>query len=93
MGNYKELFVSQFLDYHHYAAVIFDADKKCFYDALFEGTQYGGYCSYAVKQKGNAISIESVRKLAEKSAEKSEDSRAEKYVNISEDNWHELLSR
>ena len=88
MENYKELFVSQFLDYYHYAAVIFDADEKCFYNALFEGVQYGGICANAAKQKGKAISIESVRKLAEKS----EDSRAEKYVNISEDNWQELLN-
>ena len=88
MDNCKELFVSQFLGYYTYAAVIFDTDKKCFYNALFEGVQYGGICAYAAKQKGNAISIENVRKLAEES----EDRRAEKYVNISEDNWLELLS-
>ncbi|MBQ8830526.1 MAG: hypothetical protein IJ017_02890 [Oscillospiraceae bacterium] len=89
MENYKELFVSQFLDNYHYAAVIFDASEKCFYNALFEGTQCGGICAYAANQKGKAISVESVRKLAEKS----EDSRAEKYVNISEDNWQDLLNR
>ena len=88
MENYKELFVSQFLDYYHYAAVIFDTEENSFYNALFKGVQYGGICVNALKQKGKAISIECVRKLAEKS----EDSRAEKYVNISVDNWQELLN-
>ena len=87
MERYKELFVSQFLDYYHYAAVIFDAQEQCFYNALFEGTQYGGISAYAAKQKGKALSVESVRKLAEES----EDCRAEKYVRISEDNWQELI--
>lgn len=89
MANYRELFVSQFLDWCHYAAVIYEEETACFYEALFENTWAGGACGSGFKNKGSAISIDIVRKLARKS----EDSRADKYVDISEDNWQELLSR
>lgn len=79
--HYRELFISQFLDQHHYAAVIYEEETNCFYNALFSGRHS--------KKKGRAISIDVVRKLARRS----EDSRADNYVNISEANWQELLRR
>ena len=87
MKNYRELFVSQFLDDGHYAAVIYEKGKNCFYDALFEYVWFGGYSDYSLKNKGNAISIDVVRNLARKS----EDRRAPNYVDITEDNWREVV--
>ena len=87
MINYRKLFVSQFLDQYHYVAVIYEEETNCFYEALFECVWGGGACGDYLKNKDRAISIDVVRKFARRS----EDSRADKYVNISEDNWQELL--
>lgn len=89
MANYRELFISQYLDQSYYVAVIYEEETNCFYNALLECVWVGGASGYYLKNKDRAISIDVVRKLARRS----EDSRADKYVNISEDNWRELLSQ
>lgn len=89
MANYRELFISQFLDQCHSVVIIYEEGTNCFYEALFEGECVGGAIDDRLKNKARVISIDVVRKLARKS----EDSRADKYVDISEDNWQELLSR
>lgn len=89
MANYRELFTSQFLDQSYYAAVIYEEETNCFYEALFEIVWCGGTCGSYLKNKARAISIDVVRKLAGSS----EDKRADQYVNISEDNWQEVILR
>lgn len=89
MANYRELFISRSLDQSHYVAVLYEEEPSCFYEALMEVVWVGGTCGGYLKYKASAISIDAVRKLAGKS----EDGRAEKYTDISESNWQELLSR
>jgi len=85
--NDKVLFISRHLDAAHYAAVIFDRNDNCFYHALFEGRQFGGAFGYALKDKGRAVSVDMVRKLADAS----EDGNACKYTGMTEDNWRGLV--
>lgn len=87
MTGYKELFISQDLGYSAYAAVIYDYDAEAFYNALFNAHVVGGGISYPLENKGTPIRLDQVRKLANKS----EDSRADKYIGITEDNWRELV--
>ena len=73
--NYKELFISSFLDSQCYAAVIIDLKTHKFYNALFEALTIGGGIGYYLSKTGDRISFEQVQKLADKS----EDERAFKY--------------
>ena len=75
MMNYKELFISSYLDSQHYAAVIIELKTHRFYDALFEACTIGGGLGYSLSKAGEPISFEQVQKLADKS----EDERAFKY--------------
>lgn len=86
--NYKKLFISTDIDDCHHAAVIIDLGTHQFYDALFSCQQSGGVISdFFILKTGSPISCEQVKALAEKS----EDSRAEKYSKITNENWKELI--
>ena len=52
MMNYKELFISSFLDSQHYAAVIIDLKTHRFYDALFKACVIGGDKGYYLSKAG-----------------------------------------
>ena len=87
MTGYKERFISKDLSQFAYAAVIYDYDANSFYNALFAAHVVGGHTSYPLKEKGTPIMLDQVRRLANKS----EDSRADKYIGITEGNWRELV--
>lgn len=67
--SYTELFITQNLDSSHYAAVIFEHDTASFYHALFECACVGGSRGCYLKEKGMAIDLDTVGKLAYKSKE------------------------
>ena len=86
--NYKKLFISADLDYCHHAAVIIDLETNQFYNALFSCQQIGGAIGdFTILKTGGIISVEQVKALAEKS----DDSRAKKYVEITNDNRKQLI--
>jgi len=86
--NYKELFVLTELDYGDYVAVIVDLETHQFHEAVFSCQQRGGgFGNASIVHKEAAISHEQVKELAEKS----KDSRASKYLGITNDNWKELI--
>lgn len=67
--SYTELFTTQFLGSTHYAAVIFEQDTASFYHALFEYVCVRGGSGYCLKEKGKAIDLDTVGKLAYASEE------------------------
>ena len=86
--NYKELFVLTELDYGDYVAVIVDLETHQFHEAVFSFQQRGGGFGNAhIVHKEVAISHEQVKGLAEKS----KDPHAKKYVEITNDNWKDLI--
>ena len=85
MMNYKELFISSFLDSQHYAAVIIELKTHRFYDALFKACVIGGDKGYYLSKAGEPISFEQVQKLADKS----EDERAFKYKRTTSENLND----
>ena len=86
--QHKELFVSKKLDYGDQSAVIVDLKTHQFYNAIFSCQQRGGgFGAHYIVHKGEAISPEHVKALAKKS----EDIRAKKYVEITNDNWKQLI--
>ena len=85
MMNYKELFISSFLDSQYYAAVIIELETHRFYNALFEACTIGGGHGYSLSKTGEAISFEQVQKLADKS----EDERAFKYKRTTSENLND----
>ena len=87
MADYVELFISRWLSQSAYTAVIYDHDKDAFYDALFESVQCGGGCSFRIRKSGTPITLRKVRELADRA----EDSRAGRYLGITEDNWCQFV--
>ena len=85
MMNYKELFISSFLDSQCYAAVIIELETHRFYEALFKAWTIGGVRGYSLSKTGEAISFEQVQKLADKS----EDERAFKYKRTTSENLND----
>ena len=86
--NYKKLFISADLDYCHHTAVVMDLETNQFHNALFSCQQTGGAIGdFTLLKMGGVISVEQVKALAEKS----EDSRANTYVEITKDNWKKLI--
>ena len=83
----KELFISQFLGPTAYVAVVYDRDAGVFYNSLFESQSVGGGIGYYLTEKGTPITPDRVRSLARQS----EDLRAERYTDITEANWRELV--
>ncbi len=71
--SYTELFITQNLDSSHYAAVIFEHDTASFYHALFECACVGGGMGCYLKEKGMAIDLDTVGKLAYASEENSKE--------------------
>lgn len=85
--NYKELFVSQTFGGDDYSAVIYTANTKQFYNAIFVGCCAGGGVSHSLHKTGDPISFEQVRMLAAKSS----DPRAKIYLSVSEENWQDII--
>ena len=85
MMNYKELFISSFLDSQHYAAVIIELETHRFYNALFKALVVGGSKGFYLYKAGEPISFEKVQKLADKS----EDERAFKYKRTTSENLND----
>ena len=85
MMNYKELFISSFLDSQHYVAVIIELETHRFYEALFKALVVGGGIGYYLYKAGEPISFEQVQKLADKS----EDKRAFKYKRTTSENLND----
>jgi len=86
--NYKELFVLTELDYGDYVAVIADLETHQFHEAVFSCQQRGGgFGNPSIVHKEAAISHEQVKALAEKS----KDSRVKKYLEITNENWKDLI--
>lgn len=86
MANYKALFIvdgSQSFT----VRVVVDLDTGTFYTAGFDERNTGGFYYSELNNTGRPLTIDEVRELARTSGTVS----AERYRDITEENWRELI--
>ena len=85
--QFKKLFIIEYFDCCFYDAVIMDLKTQLFYPAIFMHQRTGDTVTHELYRLGQPISCEQIRALAAKSLYR----RAKPYLNITDENWKEII--